>query len=143
MYCYLTPPTALHGGLHGRTRAVSEVYFRWSGGHQVKSDFERINRRDVDGAMITNFEMFNSLSVNYVIVFIYHALQSISTIQKFAKFLFCLVTVTRPLCARSPDRLLVTSPGVVLPELVLHLPLLHPQPVGVHSEAGGGGGSRS
>ena len=115
-----------------------------SGGHQVKSDFERINRRDVDGAMITNnFEMFNSLSVNYVIVFIYHALQSISTIQKFAKFLFCLVTVTRPLCAWSPDRLLVTGPGVVLPELVLHLPLLHPQPVGVHSEAGGGGGSRS
>ena len=112
-------------------------------GTKLNQILREFNRRDVDGAMITNFEMFNSLSVNYVIVFIYHALQSISTIQKFAKFLFCLVTVTRPLCAWSPDWLLVTGPGVVLPELVLHLPLLHPQPVGVHSEAGGGGGSRS
>ena len=81
----------------------------------------------------------------YVINYVYHTLQwaqSIFTIQKFARFLFCLVTVTRPLCARSPDRLLVPGPHVALPELVLHLPLLHPQPVGVHSEAGGGAGSR-
>ena len=142
---YVLLPNTIHGSTWGST--WTDARCQWSV-LQVGTKLNQILRELTEGTLTGRWSLIilkcsNSLSVNYVIVFIYHALQSISTIQKFAKFLFCLVTVTRPLCARSPDRLLVTGPGVVLPELVLHLPLLHPQPVGVHSEAGGGGGSRS